>query len=55
MPRTLQAEALPEGKPARRKFAVAALAAVAAAIAAGYLVWRKLRKMDLIEVLKTRE
>ena len=28
---------------------------LAAAVAAGYLVWRKLRRMDLIEVLKTRE
>ena len=28
---------------------------LAAAIVAGYLVWRKLRRMDLIEVLKTRE
>lgn len=38
MPRTLQAEALPEDKPARKKMAVAALAAVAAALLAWVLL-----------------
>jgi putative ABC transport system permease protein len=38
-----------------RTFALSIGVELAAAAAAGYLVWRKLRRLDLIEVLKTRE
>jgi putative ABC transport system permease protein len=38
-----------------RTFALSIGVVLAAAAAAGYLVWRKLRRLDLIEVLKTRE
>jgi putative ABC transport system permease protein len=38
-----------------RTYLLSIAVVLAAAVAAGYLVWRKLRSMDLIEVLKTRE
>lgn len=38
-----------------RTYLLSIAVVLAAAVAAGYLVWRKLRGMDLIEVLKTRE
>ena len=38
-----------------RTYLLSIVVVLAAAVAAGYLVWRKLRRMDLIEVLKTRE
>jgi len=38
-----------------RTFMMAAGVVLAAAAASGFLVWRKVQKLDLIEVLKTRE
>jgi putative ABC transport system permease protein len=38
-----------------RTFILSVAVVLAAAVVAGYLVWRKLRRLDLIEVLKTRE
>lgn len=38
-----------------RTFAISAGAVLAAAAVSGFLVWRKVKSLDLIEVLKTRE
>ena len=38
-----------------RTYAIGALTILGAAAASGYVVWRRLDKMDIIEVLKTRE
>lgn len=38
-----------------RTFAISAGAVLAATVASGFLVWRKVQRLDLIEVLKTRE
>ncbi len=38
-----------------RTYAIGALTILAAATLLGYVVWRKLDSMNLIEVLKTRE
>ena len=38
-----------------KTFLLSACAVLVAAAVSGYLVWRKVRRLDLIEVLKTRE